>query len=337
MENIKKILIIRFSSFGDIVQNMSVITPLAKKYPNAEIHWLTKREFSDLLSSEKRISKILEFEKEKGLFGLIRLALSLAAQKYDVVYDAHNNLRSKIVSIILRFFGSGHLFISRPKDRIKRILLFHFGINKFTWPFKGMLSYLLPLRAIKIEENSRLAQDWSFTKEVDDKITELIPSFNKKIILAPSAAHEMKRWPIEHWKKLVLLLPDFHFILLGGPQDDFCEEIALVDHGRVQNLAGKLSLVESCKVISRGDFFISGDTGLLHVADILCRAGVALIGPSAFGFPSCQEIETLTLPLDCRPCSKDGSGACTNSIYQRCMVEILPEVVAGKVESFYEK
>jgi len=335
MVNAKKILIIRFSSFGDIVHSMSVIGALKDKFPNSEVHWLCRSDFVKLLQSEKRINKVWGFDRKAGLFGLLKYSAQLSSQNFDIIYDAHSNLRSKIASIVLRIMGAGHLLIRRPKSRIKRILLFKLGINKFPQPFRAMHSYIQPLIPLGVEKKI-IPQKWEFSTQTKEKVDQLILNYKNNIILVPSAAHAMKRWPVSHWKQLIANLEKYNFVVLGGPEDDFCEEIALIDKMRVQNLAGKLSLEESSYVISKAELVISGDTGLLQVADLLGMPTIALIGPTAFGFPSGEQVKTIDLPLDCRPCTKDGSGSCKNTVYQRCMVEITAQQVAKNVESFYE-
>ena len=93
-------------------------------------------------------------------------------------------------------------------------------------------------------------------------------------------------------------------------------------------MAGKLNLVESCFAVYSSEMLISGDTGLLHVADHLGKNAIALIGPTAFGYPSGPWVEVLETNLSCRPCTKDGSGKCKDKVYQNCMVQIVPERVS---------
>ena len=138
----------------------------------------------------------------------------------------------------------------------------------------------------------------------------------------------MKRWPVSHWKELIKRLDGFKIMLLGGASDSFCDELATVDPARVTNTAGKLSLVESCQLISRARLVIAADTGLIHVADILGVPGIMLMGPTAFGFPSGESIKVMETVLDCRPCTKDGRGRCSQNVWQKCMVDIAPEQVA---------
>jgi len=317
----RKLLIIRFSSFGDIVQAMSVLRPLKEGAEQSEIHWLTRSEFSHLVSLSPYVDRVISFDKKSGLLGLIKLGFSLRSEGYDLVYDAHKNMRS----MILRWIFIGMNIAFRPKSRLKRFLLFTFRINKFPNPFRGMESYLEPLSL----SNQNLHQEWNFTEEVKSKVDSLVSG--EFVCLAPSAAWEMKRWPLDHWKELITLQKDKKFIVLGGPADTFCEELVEVAPDRVLSLAGKLSLIESCYAVSKATTLVSADTGLIHVADILGVKGLSLIGPTAFGFPTNKNIETLEVDLPCRPCSKDGRGGCSQDVWQKCMVEITPDLVSSKL------
>ena len=326
---IKKVLIIRFSSFGDIVQCSSVVELIRQKYPKAVIDWVTRSEFDYLVKLNHDISSVWSFNKKLGFKGLIDLGFKLRAHNYDHVYDAHNNLRSFVLSLMMRIkiFNRPN-WLTRPKDRLKRILLFTFRINFFPKPFKGIHSYHAPLTKWGILPNQEeKLVTWGFDPKTLEKINPFL-SNKKTIILVPSAAWEMKRWPLPLWKKLISIMPGFNFIVLGGKEDLFCEELKEIDPQRVVNLAGKLSLVESCAMISQAELVISADTGLLHVADVMGVKALSLMGPTAFGFTTGNQITTIEVDLPCRPCTKDGRGKCTQDIYQKCMVDITPERVA---------
>lgn len=331
----EKVLIIRLSSFGDIVQCMSALAPLKRGVDgsaNREIHWLVKKEFASVLGMSDQVSRIIEFDKKIGMIGLIKLALKLREENYTHIYDAHSNIRSKVVKWILSFLRQVK-FARRYKERLKRILLFKFRKNLFPWPFLGAVSFLEPVSEW-IEFKGRhtdFAQKWSF----DDKVVEKFNSFgiSDYIAIAPSAAWEMKRWPIEYWKEVIRQMPEQKFVVLGGPADTFCQEIADIDSDRVINLAGNTSLIESCYFVQKSRMTISADTGILHVADILGVDTIALIGPTAFGFPTAITTHTLSVDLSCRPCTKDGRGKCSQEVYQKCMVDITPGMVVDKAKS----
>ena len=340
--SISKILIIRFSSFGDIVQCMSILKSCRSRFPSAKIHWVTRKDFASILTMSSDIDRVFSLDKKEGLIGLVQLKNRLLAEKYDLVYDAHFNLRSRFLSWYLapwplRFLPFIRpIFVRRSKDRLKRLMLFQFGVNLFQWPFKGMQSFAAPLKrfGVKVEDNYHLEGhfDSAIFEKIEQKWQDFMQTTSGPVIaLIPGAAWEMKRWPISYWKQLVHLLPQARFVLLGGPEDHFCQEIADVDHSRVLNLAGQCSLLASCGLLKRCDTFVSGDTGLLHVADILGMKGAALIGPTAFGFPTSSRIVVCESLLDCRPCTKDGRGKCSHQVYQYCLTALLPQNVANTV------
>lgn len=325
-----KFLIIRFSSIGDIIQCMGIIGGIEKHFPDAEIHWIARKDMSSFLAMDKRIHKIWAFDKTEGLKGLWRMAGTLRKERFDYIYDAHSNIRSNILKFKLLPPGKSRShYALRSKERLKRLLLFKFGINRFDWPFKGMESYRKPLRKWGITDFNDNYSDWYFPENFSQKLDPWIGE--NTITLIPSANWEMKRWPVSHWQKLILLLPQYRFLILAGPGDTFCEEIQAVAPARVQNLAGKTDLLESCYLVSRSHVVVSADTGFMHAADLFQVKTIALIGPTAFGFPSQNSSEIMEVDLPCRPCTKDGHGKCKQAVYRKCMVEITPKRVADRI------
>lgn len=317
-----KVLVIRFSSFGDIVQCMSTLGVI-KSQLQSEIHWVARSDMSSILSLNTNVDRIWSFNKKAGFLGLIKLALELRKEKFTHIYDAHSNLRSRILCL---FLTAPH-FVRRSKERLKRLMLFTFRKNLFDWPYRGMLSYLAPLKSFGIENLDTVTiQKWNF-----ENVKLSIPFNENSIVLVPSAAWDMKRWPLDHWKELIKINPNIHFSVLGGPSDTFCQELEDIDPLRVKNLAGKLSLIESCYVVSKSRFVISADTGLIHVADLLGVRGVSIIGPTAFGFSTGEHIKTMEVDLPCRPCTKDGRGKCSQEVWQKCLVDITPAMISNQI------
>ncbi len=329
-----KFLIIRFSSIGDIIQCMDVINGIKNHFPDAEIHWIARKDMASFLAMDKRIDHIWAFDKKEGLKGLLRMAELLKKEDFDYIYDAHSNIRSNILKFKLgSFFRKRPAIVLRKKERRKRFLLFKLGINRFPWPFRGRISFRKPLARWGITDFSSTYDDWHFPEGFGLKFSETIDS--RTITLVPSANWPKKRWPVGHWQKLIGLLPEYHFILLAGPADDFCEEIKNAAPERVQNLAGQTSLLESCYLVLHSRLVISADTGFLHAADVFNVPALALLGPTAFGFPSGKNSTVLEIPLPCRPCSKDGSGKCKLPCYQQCMTDITPQWVADEARKHF--
>lgn len=339
-----KILLIRFSSFGDVTQALSVAGALKIRFPDADVHWVTRREFAPLISGHPAVHKVWALSKGEGAVGLLRLAAELRRERFDRVYDAHNNLRSRILSFFLRppfaieRWASPPVFARRSVKRWKRFLLFRFRRNTFEMPFSGQRDLLEPLEAWGIPRSPPPPAPQLFLPETDlARARAAVGAFaapGEYVACAPSAAHALKRWPVGHWKSLIALSPGVRFVLLGGPEDAFIEEIAAsAGPDRALNLAGRCDLATSAGVVDQALALVTNDTGLLHVAEQRGRPAIALMGPAPFGFPCRPTTRILELDLPCRPCSKHGQGPCVNEKFQRCLVDITPERVAAELRT----
>jgi ADP-heptose:LPS heptosyltransferase len=323
-----KLLIIRFSSFGDIIQALSVIECFLNKFPEGQIHWAIRSDFTQLLKSNSKITKIWPLERKQGFSGLWDLTKQLRKEKYTHVYDAHNNLRSRFLS----FFLCPKFFLRRSKNRLKRFLLFKLRINFFPKRLLAHDTYIGPLKKWGIENVPLKNSQLIIPNEIKQKVASKIP-FKPFIALIPSAAWELKRWPLEYWQKIIEVSPSENFVILGGPEDTFLERLITPENNsRVINLSGKLSLLESCAVVQHARAAIGNDTGLSHAADQLGTPIVFLTGPTAFGLPSRKTSISMEIDLWCRPCSKDGRGKCINSVYKKCLYDIKPETVQKELK-----
>jgi ADP-heptose:LPS heptosyltransferase len=302
-----------------------------------EVHWATRSDLAPLLANHPHIHSVWKLERREGFRGLLKLIGQLRRQKFTHLYDAHNNLRSRLICLCLRFplaLGLPRL-LRRPTKRWKRFLLFRFRINKYEMPFSGQRDLLEPLERWGLSKAlPPPPQIFPGPQDFDVVDRELKKNgFDSFVALCPSAAHELKRWPVEHWKKLIELCPDEKFVLLGGFHDRFIADFVSIAPDRVVNFAGRLGLMESAALIARARMAVANDTGLLHVAEQLGKPAVALMGPAPFGFPSRPSTRILEMDLACRPCSKHGQGPCVNPKFHQCLVDILPQTVAVLVKA----
>lgn len=325
-----RVLVIRLSSFGDILQTLPAVDALAAS--GAEVSYLTKKTFAPLIRHNPHVHEVLELAGKGSVSDLWATARLLRDKKFTHVYDAHNNLRSSILKFFLRLLaGTTYRSITRSKNRFRRFLFFKLRRPVFKMPFRGADSFITPLAKWGVSFPDRHSKHLYLEPQNVN-----LPS-GEFVALAPSAAWETKRWPVEHWKTLVQTLPHRKFVLLGGPEDAFCEDIRAASPSNTVNLAGRLSLLESCSVVEASSLLVSGDTGLLHAADQLQKKCIALIGPTAFGYPFNASSIVLETTLWCKPCSKDGRDPCVNIIYQKCMKELAPDAVAAHLESLLKE
>ena len=332
------LLIIRFSSLGDIVQGASVPRAFKQTFPESKVDWLVRSDFQNLLTSHPALDRVISFDRKQGFLGLLRFAWSLGQTPYTHIYDAHSNVRSFFVSAILRIRRPQARFVRRSKERINRWLLFRFRIHRLPTPFRGAESFHRPLSKWGIQPAVPSGQQFFPSGNLSESVKSRLALLQRPVVaLAPSAAWEMKRWPISHWKKLIELSPMSSFVLLGGPEDHFLEEIAAAAPERTLNLAGKTGFDESASLLKLVDACVANDTGMLHIADQMEVPAIALIGPTAFGYPSHSTSQIAEITLSCKPCSKDGRGRCINSLYQRCLVELTPEKISKMLQTMLLK
>lgn len=326
-----KILVIRFSSIGDLTQSLSIPALIKESHPDAEIHFLTRSDFTLLLNNNPQVKKVWTIDRKKGFSEIFRLSQELRKEQFDVIYDAHNNLRS----FFIRNLVCAKSKIVKPMSRIKRFLLIKFKINLFEKPFSGQRDLLKPLEKMGIAFHLPKPPLIFFDPATDVKIKDLLRSYSldRYLVIVPSAAYELKRWPIDHWKKLITQNSDKKVIVLAGPTDTFTEELNAFTN--VINLTGKTSLLESASIINYAQVVVSNDTGMLHFSEQLGKKTIALMGPAPFGFPSRPSTVIMEKNLYCRPCSKHGQGPCVNPNFHECMTALTPGMVQKHIERLW--
>ena len=319
----KKILIIRFSSFGDVVQAINAARELKSTYPNSKITWVTKKMFSEFLDSEPSIDKVVTIEGDFSN-SVLSLANYISSQNFDLIYDAHRNLRTFLLKLILIIKLKLSNWVYRPKSRLKRFFLFQFKINLLPNPFFAMDSYIFPIKKYLNGSKSRTFEI-NYGKVNVDRFDFVGTPY---LLFAPSAAWEMKRWPMKYWEELINKLSiKFKIVLVGGSNDQFIKDLYSSSNPNVIDLSGKTTFLETFFLVENASYTLSADTGVIHVAELLRKKGGHLFGPTAFGRTKTKDIKLFEADLPCRPCTKDGSGKCSRKIYQECMALLKPNNV----------
>ncbi|MBC7913983.1 MAG: glycosyltransferase family 9 protein [Pyrinomonadaceae bacterium] len=307
-----KILIIRFSSIGDIVLTTPVIRCLKQQLPGVEVHYLTKRSFEGILSSNSYIDKLHLFSDS-----LSETITELQAQNFDYIIDLHNNLRTRLIKVRLNVKSK-----SFDKLNLKKFLLVNFKID--TLPSKHIVHRYLDTVSFLGVKNDGKGLDYFFNKEY--QIEFLLPTSHHNYIgLVIGAQHATKRLPVEKLKELCIRITQ-PVVLLGGKEDaDRGEEIKLACGDMVFNGCGKFSLDESAFLVKNAQKIIAHDTGLMHIAAAFNKSIVSVWGNTVpeFGmYPYMVSKHTIAevKGLKCRPCSKIGYKKCPMGHF-KCMTE----------------
>ncbi len=302
-----KFLIIRFSSIGDIVLTTPVIRCLKQQVPAAEVHFLTKSNFRDIVAANPYIDKIHVLKYE-----LKPLIESLALEKFDHIIDLHHNLRTAQVKRALHVPGT-----SFNKLNVQKWLLTALKIN--TLPREHIVDrYLATVQQFGVVNDGK-GLDYFIPK--DDLVPDSdIPAAHSLgfVALVIGAAHNTKKLPLAKLQELCRLL-EHPIILLGGTEDRKTgEAIAAVDEVKIYNSCGKFSLNESAHLVSKARLVITHDTGLMHIAAAFKKPVISVWGNTvpAFGmtpyFGNAMVANALfeVKGLWCRPCSKIGYSKC---------------------------
>jgi len=318
-----KILIVRFSSIGDIVLTTPIVRCVKKQIPQAEIHFLCKSAFANLLETNPYIQKIHLFNKENPHFWKI-----LQTENFDYVIDLQNNYRSRKLCRKLKVPAS-HF----PKLNIQKWLLVHLKINKLP-DIHVVERYFTATKLLPVPiENDGQGLDFF----LENKDYEKINSYNIPqpfVAVAIGSMHKTKQLPlpmlIEICKKI-----NHQVVLLGGENDREAGNYICSQVGKnISNLCGQLSLRQSAACIDLSKILLSGDTGMMHIAAARNKPIVSVWGNTvpAFGmYPYMPQnpdyyhiIENKN--LRCRPCSKLGFEKCPRKHF-KCMNDIEVEKI----------
>jgi len=149
-----KILVVRFSSIGDIVLTTPVVRCLKTQIDNAEIHYVTKIQYQSILQDNPYIDKFILLQES-----LADLIQDLKKEKYDVVIDLHNNLRTRILKWKL-----GVRSFSFNKLNIEKWLMVNLKINHL--PDQHIVDrYLETTKSLGIK-NDALGLDYLFQRKM---------------------------------------------------------------------------------------------------------------------------------------------------------------------------
>lgn len=318
-----KILVIRFSSIGDIVLTTPVVRCLKTQLKQAEIHYLTKEPYKELLQSNPYISKIYTIKKS-----VHEILSQLKKEKYDYIVDLHHNIRSLVVKSSL-----GKKSASFKKLNIEKWLSVNFKL-------KMLPSVHIVDRYLKTVEKLKVINDHKgldfFIAIPEEPILKLLPATHKNyIVFAIGAKFATKKLPNE---KIIEVLKKIKrpVVLIGGKEDMANAEIIMKESSsNIINLCGKLSLQQSAVILKHSSAVITHDSGMMHTAAAFKKKIISVWGNTvpAFGMypylahPDSRIVEVKN--LSCRPCSKIGFSKCPKKHF-KCMNGIkVEEIVMG--------
>ena len=315
-----KILIIRFSSIGDIVLTTPVIRILKTQIPNSEIHYCTKLSYHSVLIANPYITKFY-FLKES----ISDLAKELKAENYDLVVDLHKNLRTFILKSKLNVPS-----FSFDKLNFSKWLIVNLKINKL--PEKHIVDrYIDTIEHLGVKYDQQGLDYFIPEKDEIDRTSLPLRFQNEYYVYALGGQHETKKLPLSKMKELVLKI-EKPLLLLGG-KEDFENGAELEKAGKesgkeILNFCDKVNLNQSASYLKQASKVFTHDTGLMHIAAAFKKEIVSIWGNTIpeFGMYPFETpfIKWEVKNLPCRPCSKIGYKKCPQGHFKCMNEQLLP-------------
>lgn len=327
-----KFLIIRFSSIGDVILSTPLIRCLRTTYPDSEIDFLIKKEFSAVLSGNPHISNLLVFDKSNGSKELINMRQTIKQNKYTHIIDIQGNIRSVFIRT-----RSGAQVTGFSKRVFYRFLLIKLRINLYKEVKPVYLRYFEAVEKLGVKYDNKGTELFYAPSDKQQIKAELekheINTSQPLLIIAPGAQWANKRWEPESFARVADKLAEhFHYnvVLLGGKGDvEICQKVQQFMSHTCFVVAGKPSLMQSAALISMADLVITNDTGMLHMTQALGISVVAVFGPTTkeLGFfPIPTRSKVAETDIKCRPCTQKGLNSCPKTHFN-CMKHVNPEKV----------
>ena len=344
-----KILLLKPSSLGDVIQALPVLRLLKLHYPAAEIFWWIDSALAPLIEGDSDLTGIVRFERKRWarprhwpeMFRSIRW---MRSQNFDLVIDLQGLARSGAFAWLAR----GKFLVGLDEAREGARGYYDLAVPRPSFQTHAVDWYLavLPPLGVPVHKNFIwLPERPQIAEDVNRKWFQENSKFkiqnSKLILLQPGARWLNKRWPVQHFAELVRALakkfPDARFAVLGGKDDQpLGEKIFQAAPEKILNLCGATTLPEMIEWVRRCDLLVTNDTGPMHVAAALGKPIVALFGPTAprRTGPYGQLENVLRLNLPCSPCL---SSDCSIEKTDECLRALSPALVLARVEKLLSR
>ena len=334
-----KILILKPSSLGDVVQALPVLRLLKQHYPNSEIYWWIESRSAELLEGDPDLSGISIFDRERWaapwFWGdILKSIRELRRQRFDLIIDLQALARSAAVG----WLAGGKFFVGLHDTRELAHGYYDISVARPSPQTHAVDWYLEVLRAIGVPVHHNF--EWLPKRESAGREVEVLWSWNGQptVALLPGARWENKRWAVQYFQRLVSESRardrGVRFAILGGQSDsDLASTIVSAAPDVCVDFTGRTSLPQTVEVLRRCSVVVTNDTGPMHVAAALGKPVVGIFGPTnpARTGPYGQLERALQRrDLPCVPCMK---AYCSYREPLACLRGISPQQVMEEVSA----
>lgn len=320
-----KILFVRLSSLGDIVLTEPIVKKISDTYPHAEIDFLVKPVFRDVVQAFPKKVNILEWTD--NLDSLIKIS----RKHYDLLIDLHNKPNTALIRFCAQ--ASQKVVYCKMRKLRKQIVqnktekcinstldLYNSALTKVGISPANSFPVLLPNDSLK-----PLINDHDL-------------NWGNYILIFPGATSFTKRWLPQYFAKLIDDLSARYQIVVGGSDFSLAHQLRNYSHSKYLDLTGKTNIRELISLVSGSQAIVANDSGPAHIAAAIGKPQITIFGGTSpkLGFaPLNNKGIVLTKNLACSPCSLHGRNFCPLGHF-RCMKDISVELVLNQLFSLLD-
>jgi heptosyltransferase-2 len=345
-----RILVIRLSSLGDVI----LATAFLQNLPlGIEVDWVIAREFAFALEGHPRIRKLWVYDKRSGIRGWLGLCREIHSAGHTVRVDLHRTLRSRLAFLFFRISDlsrfrilTPQLSISKQRFRNLALLVLKSACPRAWLPVPYWRRFAAIATKLAGSEPERLnPPDYSsFLPPLDQEraVLERYGLQSKQYVaVMPASRWASKEWGIEGYLQV---LSDLYRkrrwipLVLGRRSDRPCAELVkrLGESGLpVSQALEEPEFRNTAVLLKHAVYYLGSDTGLAHLAESVGTPSRVIFGPTRpeLGFgPWRSDSRSISIPLSCAPCSKDGRHCYRITDPYRCMRGLNPRRVEESFE-----
>lgn len=336
----KRVLIIKMSSMGDVIHTLPALTDAKKAFPDIQFDWVVEPNFAEIPHWHPAVKNVIpasirHWRKDpwqsfkEGLWqGFVR---KLRYTAYDAVIDAQGLVKSALVARLARgkIFGLGYgstrgKFVSIAYHKAFDVKKHQHAVEKIRQLFAQALNYSLPKEAPDYGIDKKRLGDISYAQNT--------------VIFLHGTTWATKHWPERYWQELAYLVTQsgFQVLLPWGNDVEYQRAENIKTHCQENKCQAlpivlpKLSLGEITSLLANAKGVVAVDTGLCHIAAAMAVPTISLYGPTDPGLTGAYgpNQQHLKVNMSCSPClGRECKQGNTFAIQPPCFETLPPKKV----------
>ncbi|MDR5854091.1 lipopolysaccharide heptosyltransferase I [Caballeronia sp. LZ062] len=283
----KRVLIVKVSSLGDVIQAQAVVGDLHRAFPGVKVDWAVDENFADIPRWNPGVARVLcaplrRFKKARNVGDLKAIwssILDLRRERYDAIFDLHGVYKSAIISFLARSrrrFGYANVNLGERGAAFAYTHRFAPRHDANAW--QGMRQTLADTLGYSIEA----APPSVFAIPKPAKPLAVTSDMPFALLFHATSKPE-KKWPVQNWVAVAKALVERGVtpLLPWGSDAERLDAQAIAEGVPGARVLPKLSIEEIAQHIAMAALVVGTDTGLVHLASELRRPTVMIFSATS--------------------------------------------------------